>query len=285
MNVENIYTIIKEKRSSIIILVIFFFLLGGFLIYYFYFRIDESELNKLASKIQENKVVNKYISGVSFFREETEDVITYKGIKSYQYTLSSLAENDFEKTTVKEKYIVFMEIAKIIKEESGSTLIKCGYKKYCDVSQVQSYIMEGETNSYSFDMNTNEITHSYINDKGLYLSEKLSSAGIPNKSNGTNTSNNTSPRLEVVEKSGNIDGNYIYVTGAIKNISDISYTFVEIKVSYFDDSGNILDTDSTYLNSSDPLMPNERKSFSLMTQMVGQKYTKYKIQVVNYNVD
>lgn len=103
--------------------------------------------------------------------------------------------------------------------------------------------------------------------------------------NTTNVSKgNYVPELEIVDKKGELNGDYIYVTGAVKNNSGSPFTYIEVKVTYTDDNGTILDTDWTYVNSSDALLPNERKSFKVMTEMVGQKYTKYRVEVADYDI-
>jgi len=264
------------------------FIIGGFLIWKFYFQIDESELQKLETKIESNKEVNKYLADEIFFIKaapEEADVVSYKGLKSYPYNFTSHFNDDFNKLSVEEKYNVFTKIVELIEEDHRTTLIECGYKKYCSIDKITLFNtdMIEKTNTFTFDIDDKEITHLY-DDEGRFKSEVLSNTDTLKTSNSNNTNGNSLPKLEFVESSARIDGDYIYVTGAIKNNSNISYTYVEIKVTYFDENGNILDTDNAYLNSSDLLMPNERKSFSIMTQMVGQKYPKYKVQIFDYKI-
>jgi len=61
------------------------------------------------------------------------------------------------------------------------------------------------------------------------------------------------------------EGNYIVCTGYLKNNSKLTYTFIKIKVIYYDKSNEILDTDWTYVVGSEGLAPNEKKSFKVMT--------------------
>ncbi|MCM3390729.1 FxLYD domain-containing protein (plasmid) [Ureibacillus chungkukjangi] len=53
------------------------------------------------------------------------------------------------------------------------------------------------------------------------------------------------------------------LTGTVYNRGDKGYEFIEIKISLLDYEGNIIDTDTQYVNSSDTLLPEERKRFKL----------------------
>jgi hypothetical protein len=135
---------------------------------------------------------------------------------------------------------------------------------------------------YKFDLFNDNFTHQYTNENDKFITESLDSTNTNNTSSKSTTKSD-SPILEIVELSGKIGGDYIYVTGAVKNNSNNSNTYVEVKVTYFNDSGNVLDTENTYVNSSDLLLSNERKSFEIMTKMIGEKYSKYKVEVLDYN--
>ena len=59
------------------------------------------------------------------------------------------------------------------------------------------------------------------------------------------------------------DSSYTICTGKVKNTGNKTYYFVEVKGSFKDSSGNIVDTDSTYAAGSEGLAPNESSSFRL----------------------
>ena len=42
-----------------------------------------------------------------------------------------------------------------------------------------------------------------------------------------------------------VDGDYIYVDGSVKNISEKTINYFEVGANYLDDSGNVLDSDYT----------------------------------------
>lgn len=89
------------------------------------------------------------------------------------------------------------------------------------------------------------------------------------------------PELEITEKHGKIDGDYIYVSGAVKNNTQNPVYFVKIQVDYLDNSGNVVDSDWTYSNSTDGLQPNAQKYFDVMTRRYGD-YTKFKVSIADY---
>lgn len=280
-NVIQEKTLLHSKKKMIIYIIVTFILISGFLFWYFYIRLDESNLKKLETKIQNNKEVNKYFKFPSFSREESEKVVSYKKYKSYPYNLLVSFTDEFKNLTDTEKQDVFLKLTEIIEEDG---LIRCGHNKYCSINEITAFNNESiDIESYSLDLFDNELTHSYYDTEGKYQTEILSDSDVSER-NTISTTASYEPDLEIVEKKGEISGEYITVTGAVKNNSENVYTFIEVKVTYTDDSGNILDTDTAFVNSSDALLPNERKSFEVMTQMVGEKYTKYKVEVVDYNI-
>lgn len=77
------------------------------------------------------------------------------------------------------------------------------------------------------------------------------------------------------------DGNYVYVTGSVKNQSNESYSYIKVKVAYYDDDTNVVDTDWTYA-TSEPLRPNEQVYFEIMTKY-REGMSKYKLSIEDYN--
>lgn len=60
----------------------------------------------------------------------------------------------------------------------------------------------------------------------------------------------------------NIDGNYTYVKGRVKNIGDKTISYFKITAQYKDNDGNVLDTD--YTNSNENILPGDSKEFEIM---------------------
>jgi len=80
------------------------------------------------------------------------------------------------------------------------------------------------------------------------------------------------------------DGNYIYSTGAVKNIGNVSYNYIKVKAIYLDKDNNVIDTDWTYAVSSENLKPNEQKYFEIMTKY--QKgIEKVSLQIDDFNYE
>jgi len=82
-------------------------------------------------------------------------------------------------------------------------------------------------------------------------------------------------RLEIVEGWKWInDGDYTYIKGRVKNISDVSVDYFKLTAEYIDSNGNVLDTD--YTNSGETIRPGNQKEFEIMHR-VDNEYTKVKI--------
>ncbi|QQZ64585.1 hypothetical protein JI735_34730 (plasmid) [Paenibacillus sonchi] len=88
--------------------------------------------------------------------------------------------------------------------------------------------------------------------------------------------------IQITEKSAQRDGDYMYATGSVKNVSSNSYSFIKLKITYSDDSGNVIDTDWTYAVGAENLLPNEQHSFDFMTKY-RNGMSKYRIEVVEFN--
>lgn len=59
-----------------------------------------------------------------------------------------------------------------------------------------------------------------------------------------------------------IDGEYIYINGRVKNISNYAVNYYEVICKFQDDSGNVVD--STYTNSGLAVQPGEMQAFEIM---------------------
>lgn len=59
------------------------------------------------------------------------------------------------------------------------------------------------------------------------------------------------------------NSSYTVCTGSVKNTGEKTYKFVEVKGSFKDSSGNVIDTDSTYAAGAEGLAPGEASTFRM----------------------
>ncbi|MED3965852.1 FxLYD domain-containing protein [Niallia taxi] len=89
--------------------------------------------------------------------------------------------------------------------------------------------------------------------------------------------------IEITDHKVSMDGNFITIKGSVKNNSSSPVTFVKLKVNYMDGNNKVVNTEEAYVNSSDELLPNEQKSFNIMTEMIDRNdYKNYELNVVEY---
>lgn len=62
-------------------------------------------------------------------------------------------------------------------------------------------------------------------------------------------------------------GDYMYCEGKVRNTGYKPYEYVKVKVEWLDKQKRIIDTDYTYLVTSEGLEVNEAKSFNIMTPL------------------
>lgn len=74
---------------------------------------------------------------------------------------------------------------------------------------------------------------------------------------------------------------YTIATGSAKNISDKIVKFANIKISFMDDSGNVIDTASTYAVGEEGLNPGESCKWTASVTR-DSKITKYQVSLINY---
>lgn len=110
-----------------------------------------------------------------------------------------------------------------------------------------------------------------------------------NSSYSSNYSSNYSSSYESVYTAlqfSNIDveNNSLYTvcTGTITNKGSRTYKFVEIKGSFKDSSGTVLDTDWTYAVGSEGLAPGESKTFRMSVDK-NYRISKCSISILDYN--
>lgn len=75
-----------------------------------------------------------------------------------------------------------------------------------------------------------------------------------------------------------IKGNYVYITGRVKNVSDSDISYFEIRVDFLDNEGNVLDSD--YTNDGLTLKPGEMREFEIMHRW-SDDYKKYSLSIGN----
>jgi hypothetical protein len=79
-----------------------------------------------------------------------------------------------------------------------------------------------------------------------------------------------------------LDGNYTYVRGRVKNVGDKNIRYFEVTAEYLDSTGNVLDSD--YTNSGETLRPNNMKEFEIMHKH-DEEYYEVQIYVNDVRVE
>lgn len=68
-------------------------------------------------------------------------------------------------------------------------------------------------------------------------------------------------QVKIEETNCSRDGEYVDVKGYVKNLGDLDYYYVDVKISLKNENGDVLDTYNTYAVGGEGIAPNERKSF------------------------
>lgn len=74
------------------------------------------------------------------------------------------------------------------------------------------------------------------------------------------------------------DGNYVYINGSVKNISEKTISYYEVEVTFFDSSGSVVDSD--YTNDGQDLKSGETRKFEIMHKH-DSIFDKYKLSIKN----
>ena len=260
----------KKKHLSLIYYgVLLLIAIVGVLIWFFNFRIDESELTKLANSIQEDDVINKdhYFITTFISKDDNKEIFEHEKDKVYPYKLISTAAENFTSLSNSEKQDIVGEIAdKINIETDGTSLIKCGRNKYCEIQTIYITTNSGNLEMYTYEINTSKLEYSYDDKNGDFQTETISPSAYSD-SNSNDSSDSTTSQVEPLtleETSCNRDSGYIYAKGYVKNNSDQTLSFIQIQANFNDASGNIVDTNYTYAVGSEGLAPYSRKSYEIM---------------------
>ena len=96
--------------------------------------------------------------------------------------------------------------------------------------------------------------------------------------NSISDENNITP-LEITEKTILKDGDYWFCKGTVSNNSNITHSYVKIRVTYLDKDNEVLTTDTGYADNGDGIRAGENQQFEIMTKVTGEvEYYKVEIQ-------
>lgn len=258
--------ITSVATSAVIIAIIIFSYIN-------YNKLDLSNINKLEKDLSKSL----YAHSLSLKLDSKDPHATNEG-KIYTYKVTANETDDFTKLPDEEKVDAMISIARridyFLQEDS---YIKIGNNKFATIDSIE---LLGENNaSYSIDYQPNKALNDFVLNVSTQENGTLQTKTV---SSELKYGEKTDPNVEVTSHKANIDGKFIYVKGTVKNTSPSPLSFIELKVSYYNNDGKFLDTETTYVNSSDQLLSNEQKSFEVMTEMINEKYTKYKVEIVGY---
>lgn len=77
-----------------------------------------------------------------------------------------------------------------------------------------------------------------------------------------------------------IKGNYIYINGSVKNISDKTISYFKISSIFLDSGGNVVDSDWT--NDGEEINPGESRKFEMMTKY-NESFKSIKLEIKEVN--
>lgn len=285
----------NKKRNLIIGVVSTVVILIGFTIFFSMDRLDESNLAEVENDLENNMDSDltslKHIS----IRQSDETPIKVDGNDLYDYTLyidyddqiyndESIVDNDDEGA-----YLQFDTVTHALLMADRSNLIKCGESIYCNINSIMLTIRDSDSaetynyiiNDYEFGKSAEEHTISAANHRGEDF-RTLEASSDSSETNSPDIDTSEFSDLEIVDKDGTIDGDYIYVSGAVKNNGDSSVSSVRVKVNYMDEEMSVIDTDWTYAVGSEGLNPGEQTRFEVMTNMQGSnEYSNYSIFILD----
>ncbi len=106
------------------------------------------------------------------------------------------------------------------------------------------------------------------------------SSGSSYSSNYSYESGATVLKIQDVKVTSN--SGYTICTGTVKNTGSKTYKFIEVKGSFTDSSGNVVDTDWTYAAGSEGLAPDESTTFRLSVTKNSQ-ITSCSVSLLDYD--
>lgn len=118
----------------------------------------------------------------------------------------------------------------------------------------------------------------YKSENSLYCYDHDSSG-----SGSTSSYESAFTALQISDVRVTSNSSYTICTGTVKNTGKKTYTFVEVKGSFKDRTGNVLDTDWTYAAGSEGLSPGESTTFR-MSVSKNSKITSCSVVLLDYDV-
>ncbi|MBH0229533.1 FxLYD domain-containing protein [Halobacillus yeomjeoni] len=221
--------------------------------------------NKLTDSAIVDEKLYKYRIIPSLFLIE-EDSNDYH----YVFKLSASPNEDFNTLSNKEKAELAIYVGEFVMKilDSSNLSETLGCKEYqieCSISSVWLQNMDSYL-EYSFEKLIQGKDFDVTVGKSVVNNEKIS---IPNKNGNSvrEVSNNITSEggLELEETSCSSENGLIKAKGYIKNTGSKSYSYVRVKVSYLDSNDKTIDTDWTYGIDSQPLNPNDRRSYEILS--------------------
>ena len=154
------------------------------------------------------------------------------------------------------------------------------------------YNDSGESNSYeSAIINWNHDTGEFETGTDIYVVRNdlsISNCGLIYERFGTATSGLFSSSYESIYDALELsdvkiehNSSYTVCTGSIKNTGKTTYCFVEIKGAFKNSSGDVLDSDWTYLVGKEGIAPGESKTFR-MSVSVNRNIKSCSVSVIDY---
>lgn len=119
-------------------------------------------------------------------------------------------------------------------------------------------------------------------DGELYKKGGYMSTGSSSSSSSSYSYSSGYTDLDVNSLSCYSNSSYTICTGKVTNNGDKTYSFVTVKGSFKDSSGNVLDTDSTYAVGSEGLAPGESSSFRLSVDK-DSKITDCSVSILDFD--
>ncbi|MCD7032865.1 FxLYD domain-containing protein [Metabacillus sp. GX 13764] len=257
-------------------------------IYMTFIVFDESKMNSIEDSLSKDSELMKYFRPLTFNKDDDNT-------NSLSFTLGGFIKPEFNKLNNETKVNKIELVAEKFNEITNSNPdIPCGFNKECTLKQIMIFddlqkidydkneFTPSYTATYDPSITTDQYTVSFMNKDG-----KINEiGGTENTTTTTSNFNNYSNEIElkVMDVNYTSSEGYNYVSGAVKNNGDNTYTYVKLKVSYMDESGNVLDTDFTYADDGEGIMPDEEKSYQFMTRKREDvKYSKCTVRIVDFN--
>lgn len=251
--------------------------------------LDESEIPRFEKAILESEELSDYITVVNISNDE-EHPQTIVDSRVYYYNIFASATNEFRDLSEDEKYHVIKNFTEVINDnitKLGGDF-DCGEKNLClfdsinilDIDSRETFAITG-FDKYK-DVNSYVMEVSYYDENDKFQIREVTSKGVAtqNKFEKERQIKLETP-LEIHDKKGQRDGDYVYTSGAIKNVGDQDYSYIKVRVTHLDEDNNVIDTDWTYAVSSEGLRPGEQKYFEIMTKhREGMK--RYKFEIMDY---